>query len=73
MNRCVSIQYCNSIRMDVSSALKDIRTVIDGITQDPKSEEDYLVQRTRPESRRCPITLHDAVAVLRNRSITYKL
>ena len=71
-SRRVVMQYCNRIRMGVSSALKEIRIVLDGITQAPKPEEDYLVQLTRPESRRCPIMLDDAVTVLRNLSITYK-
>ena len=71
-NRRVFIQYCNRIRMGVSRALKEIRTVLDGITHAPKSEEDYLVQFTRPESRRCPIVLDDAVTVLRNLSNTCK-
>ena len=71
-NRRVFIQYCNRIRMGVSSALKEIRTVLDGITQAPKPEEDYLVQLTRSESRRCPIMLDDDVTVLRNLSITYR-
>ena len=58
--------------MGISSALKEIRTVLDGITQGPEPEEDYLVRLTRPESFRCPIMLDDAVTVLRNLSITYK-
>ena len=71
-NRRVFIQYCSRIRMGVSSALKEIRMVLDGITQGSKPEENYLVQLTRPESRRCPIMLEEAVTVLRNLSLTYK-
>ena len=71
-NRCVFGQYCNRIRTDVSSALKEIRSVLDGITQASKPEEDYVVQFIRPESRRFLIVLDDAVNVLRNLSITHK-
>ena len=71
-NRHVFIPYCNRIRKGVSNALKEIRTVIDGITQTPKPEEAYLAQLTGPESRQFPIMLDDAVTVLRNLSITYK-
>ena len=71
-NRCVSIHHCNRIRMRVSSAVKEFRTVLDGRTQAPKPEEYYLAQLNRPESRRCPIILDDAVTVLRNLSIAYK-
>ena len=43
-NRRIFIQYCNRIRMGVSTALKEIRTVLDWTTQAPKPEEDYLVK-----------------------------
>ena len=71
-NRRVFIQYRNRIRMGDSSALNEIRTVLDGITQGPKPEEDYLVRLAQPESLRCPVMLDDAVTVLQNLSITYK-
>ena len=45
-NRRVFIQYCNRIPMGDSSALKEIRTVLDGTTQALMPEDDYLVQLT---------------------------
>lgn len=71
-NRVFFIQYCNSIRIGVSCALEEIRTVFDGITRAPKPEEDYLIQLTRPESSGCLTMPDDAVNVLRNLCITYK-
>ena len=53
--KLVFINYFNRICTGVSSALNEIGTVLDGISKAPRPEKDYLVHRTRPESRLCPI------------------